>query len=257
MRDLLGLTSDYKSIFETYTNVDIKHHVNKLKELDQFYPIDSTFFCITNTISQTFEFVSKNFTSIMGYEADKLYSDGMPFFWSLFHPNDLPLWLEGLKSLMDFTLKETSVQQRVHMSYTWNYKLKNKKGDYINVIQNTTPLEFDENNKPIIGLAHYSVLDGHVNMDICASAKALNSKNEYETIFFKNFSKQNLLSPLSNRERDISRLLILDKSSNEISEALNISKNTVDTHRRNILKKMRIKSTSALKIYFKENVNLI
>ena len=82
-------------------------------------------------------------------------------------------------------------------------------------------------------------------------------QNNALTIFFKNFSQQHLLSPLSNRERDISRLLIMDKSSLYIAKALAISKNTVDTHRRNILKKLNLKSTSELKVYFRENTNFI
>ncbi|HCY80870.1 MAG TPA: helix-turn-helix transcriptional regulator, partial [Xanthomarina gelatinilytica] len=38
----------------------------------------------------------------------------------------------------------------------------------------------------------------------------------------------------------------INKSSKEIAESLNISPNTVDTHRRNILKKLNISSTGEL-----------
>ncbi|WP_370100240.1 response regulator transcription factor, partial [Xanthomarina gelatinilytica] len=51
---------------------------------------------------------------------------------------------------------------------------------------------------------------------------------------------------LSNRERDVIRLLTINKSSKEIAKSLNISPNTVDTHRRNILKKLNISSTGEL-----------
>ena len=55
------------------------------------------------------------------------------------------------------------------------------------------------------------------------------------------------------RERDIIRLLVLDKSSKEISESLNISSHTVDTHRRNILKKLKLSSTGELVAMIKMN----
>jgi len=136
-------------------------------------------------------------------------------------------------------------------------RLKNANGIYVNIIQNTTPLAFDNNMKPVIGLAHYTVLDPKIKMQITASAKLLNDKNEYETIYFNNFSQKLLESGISNRERDVIRLLVLDYSSKQISDKLNISSHTVDTHRRNILKKLKISSTGELIGMLKINKNLI
>jgi len=170
----------------------------------------------------------------------------MRSFWSRMHPEDIELWLKALNDLMDFTLNEISLEERKRMSYTWNYRLKNMDGKYVNIIQNTTPLEFDVTGKPIIGLAHYTVLDIKIKLPITATAKFLNEQNEYETKYFNNFSQKLLNNDISNRERDIVRLLVLNHSSKEIAEKLNISPNTVDTHRRNILKKLNISSTGEL-----------
>ena len=51
---------------------------------------------------------------------------------------------------------------------------------------------------------------------------------------------------LSNREKEIIRLIAKGKTSKEISKIICLSKNTVDTHRRNILKKTGLKSTTEL-----------
>jgi DNA-binding CsgD family transcriptional regulator len=64
-------------------------------------------------------------------------------------------------------------------------------------------------------------------------------------------SSTNLLDGISKRERDIVRLLVIVKTSEEIADNLNISKHTVDTHRRNILKKLNVSSTAELTAYFK------
>ena len=66
-----------------------------------------------------------------------------------------------------------------------------------------------------------------------------------------------LVAGISNRERDIIRLLVLNHSSKVIGDKLNISSNTVDTHRRNILKKLNISSTGELIGMLKINKNLI
>lgn len=252
-----AINSIYTEIFDTYPNVEIKEHINKLIELDFYYPYNTTFFCITNTANQNFEYVSKNFTACTGLSNEKMMEGGMDYFWSLFHKDDINPWIDCLKELMNFTMTELNDEQRKRMSYTWNYRIKTAKGKYATIIQNTTPLQFDEANKPIIGLAHYTVLEADLNMDICACAKYLNDQNEYETLFYKNVSNTNLLDVISNRERDIIRLLIIQKTSNQIAENLNISKHTVDTHRRNILKKLNLTSTVELATFFKENSNLI
>jgi len=247
----------YKNIFSSYGHSSLEKHIKKIIEMDIYLPYNSTFFCITNTQALSFEYISKNMFSCIGLDTLELQNKGMNFFWSRIHPHDVESWLSALKALMEFTITEISEEDRSQMSYTWNYRLKNSRGKYVNIIQNTTPLEFDIDNKPIIGLAHYTVLNHQIKMDVCASAKYLNTNNEYETKYFNNFSQKLLSDKVSNRERDIIRLLILNYSSKEIAEKLFISPNTVDTHRRNILKKLNISSTGELVGVLKMNEMII
>ena len=247
----------YKSIFSSYDKPSLETHINKIIELDFYLPYSSTFFCITNTQDLTFEYVSKNFKSCTGLDSNLLKSQGMRYFWSRIHPDDLDKWLTALNELMVFTLEEIDDSERSKANYTWNYRFKNLDDKYVNIVQNTTPLAFDNSGKPIIGLAHYTVLHEDIEMDISASAKLLNDNNEYETVFFSSYSQKLLSAGISHRERDVIRLLVQDLSSKEISNRLNISSHTVDTHRRNILKKLNISSTGELVGMLKINKNLI
>jgi DNA-binding CsgD family transcriptional regulator len=240
------IKSAYQDIFESYYNSSLEEHIKKIIELDAFLPYSSTFFCITNTQNLTFEYISKNMSACLGLDCGVMKDKGMNFFWSRMHPDDLEAWLQALGELMKFTLSNISIEERPKMSYTWNYRIKNGDGVYVNVIQNTTPLEFDSNDKPVIGLAHYTVLHSEIKLQVSATAKLLNDNNEYETKYFNNFSQKLLSDGISNRERDIIRLLVLNNSSKDIAKKLNISPNTVDTHRRNILKKLNISSTGEL-----------
>jgi len=241
-----NIKDTYREIFKSHDNPSLKKHIEKFIELDTYLPYSSTFFCVTNTQDLTFEYISKNMRSCLGFDKAELKALGMRNFWSRMHPDDLEQWLQALNELMSFTLSEISLEHRERMTYTWNYRLKNSKDDYVNIIQNTTPLEFDTDSKPIIGLAHYTVLPAQMEMQVCASAKFLNDQNEYETVYYGNFSHKLLKGGVSNRERDIIRLLVLNNSSKQIGERLNISSKTVDTHRRNILKKLNISSTGEL-----------
>ncbi|WP_242204942.1 LuxR C-terminal-related transcriptional regulator [Aestuariivivens insulae] len=254
---LADIKSKYKTIFESYDSPSLDEHISKIIELDYYLPYSSTFFCVTNTQDLTFQYVSKNAKACLGIEAQELQSQGMRYFWSRIHPDDIDKWLKALNDLMAFTLSEIALSDRKQMSYTWNYRFKNIKGEYVNIIQNTTPLEFDAQMKPIIGLAHYTVLNSKIKMPVTASAKFLNANNEYETKYYNNFSQKLLTDGISNRERDIVRLLVLNYTSKEIADKLNISSNTVDTHRRNILKKLNISSTGELVGLLKMNNALL
>ena len=255
--EITEIKETYKTIFEAYGNPSLDVHIQKFRELDRFLPYSSTFFCVTNTQDLSFKYISKNLFACLGIDPKTLETKGMRYFWSRIHPEDIDKWLQALNTLMEFTLEKVDELDRNRMSYCWNYRFKHANGRYVNIIQNTTPLEFDSQMKPIIGLAHYTVIHSKIVMPVTATAKYLNKNNAYETIYYSNFSQKLLEGGLTNRERDIVRLLVLDYSSKKIAEKLNISPNTVDTHRRNILKKLNISSTGELVALMKMNVNWI
>ncbi len=64
---------------------------------------------------------------------------------------------------------------------------------------------------------------------------------------------QNKLGKLSKREAEILKLIVDESSSKEISELLTISIRTVETHRKNILRKLGVKNTLGLIRLFVES----
>lgn len=65
--------------------------------------------------------------------------------------------------------------------------------------------------------------------------------------------KTNIASILSNRELEIIRLITLEYNNNDIAEHLEISKRTVETHRKNIFKKTKVKSIVGLVVLALKN----
>jgi len=74
----------------------------------------------------------------------------------------------------------------------------------------------------------------------------LQFKSFVKTIF-KDDNKENFA--LTEREKDILRLVALGYTSIEITDKLFLSIHTVNTHRKNILKKLGIKTVSGLMVY--------
>src|SRR5690606_39501170 len=101
--------------------------------------------------------------------------------------------------------------------------------------------------------------------NIVEAINVVESGEEYfcQTIrdkIFSSFAKNNpkvvtegIHTTLTDRELDILRLLSLEYNTREISEELFISTHTVDSHRKNHLKKLNVKTTIGLVKYAIKN----
>lgn len=255
------LNKDYYDIFEEvfesnqeFHGTLIEKHIKKLQELDEFMPPTSSFFILTNTTQNNYPFVSKNFEYNLGLDRERMRNEGVAYWFSHHHPDDLPIWMKGLEDLMVFTMTEVAHEDRYRMSYTWNYRVRTVKGDYLNIFEHQIPSILDENYKPVVGIAHATIIGEGQKMPIKVTAKILNENNEYETLFVRNYAQKMLTEGLSIREMDIIKLLALNKTSKDIAEKLFISAHTVDTHRRNIIRKLNVSSTGEIVAYVKANL---
>jgi two-component system nitrate/nitrite response regulator NarL len=93
------------------------------------------------------------------------------------------------------------------------------------------------------------------SMDSDKMVAELDRVCEGNKVFPKSAKKVNQSEHFSERELEILRLLAKGKNSYEIAEALFITLNTVKTHRRNMLRKLKASNTSQLlKIGFDNNL---
>lgn len=242
--------SEFEAIFESYgssySKVGFEKLLKQIKDSDEALPFGSMFFTVSNAQSLKFEFISKNVEPCLGMNANT-FGDGLINFAKRIHPDDFPHWTRIFEKLTHFTKNRVPKELRANLNYTYNYRFKNGFGEYVNLVEQVTPLVFDDNELPVISLTRYFVLDSGMALDVIATIKLLNTNNQLETLCSCNFTKQSVIDTLSKREVEIVGLLLIDKSSKEIAKTLNIAANTVDTHRRNILNKLNIKSTHELK----------
>ena len=81
--------------------------------------------------------------------------------------------------------------------------------------------------------------------------------SEVTDSFLKSFDKpepdSDVKVVLSPRERDVIRLLAKEFTSQEIAEELNLSWHTVETHRKNLLHKLKVRNVVGLALYALQN----
>lgn len=238
---------------DTINQDTIREHIAKIKELSEYLPKSQSYFMIQDSVNQSVAHVCDNYKHILGYDKKELLTHGLPFQFSHYHPDDIGNWLKILDELMTFTMTNVPREDRAKCVYTWSFRVKTKSGNYLNIQECLTPIYFDDAGKPLVGFSQSTVLGNEKKQPQIGICKILNSNSEYETLFYKNYSKDDLLNKLSNREIDIVRLLSKGLTSKEISERLNISTNTTSTHRKNILSKLDFHSSAQIINYCLEN----
>ncbi|WP_109098135.1 response regulator transcription factor [Aquimarina sp. AU58] len=244
MKKLIG----YLKVFQTDSlchEIEVDQGFKKLYEAESLFPSGNSFTLVTNTLTLKYHYISPYIETCTGLSRERLIDEGVSYFVEHIHPDDIEPWVRSMKDLMDFCLNKTKISDRKLTFFQYNYRLKIE-NHYKNIIENVVPIALDKKGKPIVGLGRFQIMNTTAKLPNTASARSLNACNQLVTVFYKNYSAQNIYDELTLRELDIVKLLINRESSKTIAAKLFLSPHTVDTHRRNILRKLGLSSTAEL-----------
>jgi DNA-binding CsgD family transcriptional regulator len=128
----------------------------------------------------------------------------------------------------------------------YDFRIKNKTGSYIRVLHQVAVVEHDNRGGITRTLGVHTDIT-HLKTDgkPVLSYIGMDGEPSYLDIDVKNkFIKS--METLTRREKQVLTLLIEGKLSKEIAIDLNISKQTVDLHRKNMLRKNNLNTTGEL-----------
>lgn len=239
----------YKTLFNTHVDGysrSLEKSIEQFKQADSCRIIGPSLFLVLNVEDFSYAFVGNVFKPLLGYSEAVLFEDGINFFLSIMHPKEKNVvvnmvWRELLEHItivdrkLDFT--------KVHFQLT--YRLRHADGHYIQVQESQTPLMV-ESGKVVLGVSRIDTVSCPTVLAVTGRILYLNQQNNYETLFFKDYSMQQYAEILTPRELEVAKCLVKSMSSKEIGNSLFLSPHTVDTYRRRILKKLNLASTSQL-----------
>lgn len=127
-------------------------------------------------------------------------------------------------------------QIHLYVSYTFHMTVNGKRK---HLYQHLIPLTIDESGMPAYALI---LLSDVTSLTIDRNVRLWITLNSPGKPVQKVFETSRVLSPLSDREQEIVRLLAEGLNSGEIGNRLNISEDTVRTHRRNIMEKIKARN---------------
>lgn len=224
------------------------YHVDlfDLNALKNQFLLSNQFLYITDLKKKSFPYIDKNVSFVLGYDVKELC---LHSFYDFIHPDDQVFVLSLLGKLLNLagSLKIAPMEHTLSM----DFRIKQKNGYYKRILRQTSVYKSDKKGHPVLML------------NVCTDISHINKPDRVD--FSISGNKQPVLEKflqdeinadsqmLSKRELDIAKYLVQGKSSREISDLLCISKNTVDTHRRNMLEKTNRKNTPELILYCVEN----
>lgn len=192
-------------------------------------------------------FVTENIKDMTGYKREDWMRYNIPLAYRCI-----------LFEHLQFPLKATQFIFSIHRkipkaSFVKNFrllllgiKIQKKDGTLCRILLDYRPLEFD--GKGIIQTALITVEDVTYIMkdDFYWARATCGENNEHKFYFTSNQKKEFDQDIISDREKDVLRLIAKGLESKEIANQLFISSGTVDNHRKNMIARTGVRDTTAL-----------
>ena len=188
------------------------------------------FDCYTNK----FVFVSNNIPKLYGLEPCRLFVDGHQPVIEVIHPDDIDHGLLVRKKNYSI-LRSFSNEEKMNYKAIHEMRVRNIRGEYIRIIEQEQVLALDKSGNIWLML---SVIDIDASHELEIIKSHLYNFNTGEQIFVD--LSDTLDEPLTNRELEVLRLMKKGLLSKEIANTLKVSINTINSHRQNILYKLRV-----------------
>lgn len=225
----------------------IRKHVERHALIDEMLPEAASFYYVVELLAKKYHFLGRQQVAVSGYSNEEFLEKGVELFLECVHPEDVEVILNSVYPELSSILLTVPVEEVQRLQFQYNYRFRRKDGKYLNLFEQIYVLEMDDAGVPSLFLGNVIVLNNKETLPVRFACKRIGDFGVSETVCFKSFNRYEVsLDTVTARELDILRNLAAGMTSREIAEQFHISKHTVDTHRRSLLKKLNCKSVVEL-----------
>ena len=193
-------------------------------------------------------FFSKQCYAILNFSVEKMLDGGIAFVLDRYHPDDFRLFNNQIFTDRLRILKEIPADQHKDHIFSLNYRVKNGKGQYVNLLQRNSFIQSDEDRNPLLSMGvitnvnHFKTENPVVQLvekvdPVTGLVELIKKDTYYMHEDAKTFSK---------REKEILKWMAEGQTSKQIADKLFISEHTVINHRRNMHNKSNTQNAAAL-----------
>ncbi len=180
-------------------------------------------------------FLNRYAQELTGYTREEVDELGADYFQRIMHPEDFEVASHSIEYLKDISDEEV---------FGGPYRCIPKGEDYKWLIGKSRVFKRDKDGNPVDFLNAAVDINGefHTHNQVVALLK----EN-------KRLHNENQILKLSNREKEVLRLLCQGDCAKTIAKRLNVSESTIISHRKNMMKKLNIHNTASLVNFAVEN----
>jgi DNA-binding CsgD family transcriptional regulator len=215
-----------------------------LPSFDQVNP-SAAFLFVFDFTTMRYLFVSESVKEVTGYSAEQWKRGGIDWVTSALVREDEKRLVQVHAALFGFYYA-LPVAHRKNCRYAYEYHLRRKDDKPIWLLQQGAFIEVSSEGMPVVTFDILTDITPF-KRDKTMTLRMVAGKR-HGTFHFP--ADGNVV--FTQREMDILRLLAHDLSSKQIAKKLFVSSHTVDTHRRNMLKKAGKKDATSLVYYARE-----
>ncbi|RZJ66215.1 MAG: helix-turn-helix transcriptional regulator [Flavobacterium sp.] len=215
--------------------------LEKHRKLLSMFQVGDYYYFIFNVKNGDFDYLSPSIHDVLGFDDTISARQHL----SHLHPEDQPVFLNFEKTVDTF-FRQLPHDKLGKYKIRYDFRVRNNSGKYVRILHQMVIIEFEQDGSLLRSLGiHTDITHLKETGKPMLSFIGLEGEPSYVNVEVENIFKptQRLFTQ---RENEVVRRLATGLGSKQIAEELHISKATVDTHRKNILRKANCESTYEL-----------
>lgn len=245
----LDLVSGQSSIqIKQETELIVKRFQQRGQVISRFAPV--TF--VVDFATKKYIYVEESCFDLLGFTSSYFLETSLKAYLDKFHPAYYQITNTSIFSDNLTFLKSISTDQYADYVFSYNYKILNAAGKYINVLQRFSFVPGKKTGEPsgIIGVIFDITHFKTDNTIVHTIEKTSRYHDEIiNTLVYKRMHpvyEVPSLQLMSNRELEILKLMADGFGSKQIADILHLSINTINNHRKNMLQKANCNTSAGL-----------
>jgi DNA-binding CsgD family transcriptional regulator len=235
---------ELKKIWSKIAKTDVDnppdYTLEYIKKIIDIFSVGEYYYLIFNLATSTIEYVQDNVTNVLGCSPEEFTTE---YAIANIHPDDIPFFMNIENTAMKFFSKFTP-EKLMKYKIRYDYRLRHTNGKYVRILQQIYTIQTSPKGGAL------RVLDIHIDISHLKltgrpilSFIGLDNEPSYIDVEIQTVFKPTK-EILTKREKEVLRNLIDGHNSKSLSDKLFLSIETINTHRRNILRKTKTKSTT-------------
>lgn len=228
--------------------MDVKFELEIHKKLLDIFQVGDYYYYICNLYKVELEYINDKVKEVLKLNSSSDFS--VEYIYENIHPDDKNRFIAHEQKVTDF-FNNLPSEKVLKYKVSYDYRLRCGDGTYKWILMQTVTIQTDENGAVIRVLGVQTDIT-HLktnNQPSGLSFIGLEGEKSYYNVKVDDYisiQPTNETHNLTNREKEVLGLIVKGKTSVQIASILFISKHTVDSHRKNILRKTNSKSVSEL-----------